>query len=380
MYSPMPEQFSPLRLFIALVTIIFVTEAAVMALLPILISHDIHPLAEAMIDATILTIVSSVFLWRFFVRPLRFALMSKTAQAAAIMDTAAEGIVTIDEHGVIESFNRAAHGMFGYAVTEAVGANVSMLMPQPHAREHDTHIANYLRTGQARVIGKPRVVSALRKDGTVFPIELNVTELKLGGNRSFTGVIRDITERKLAEEHIRHLAHHDALTGLPNRTLFYDRLRQAMALAGRERHELALLYIDLDRFKAVNDSLGHDAGDELLKAVAARMRSLVRGADTVARMGGDEFTVIVPKLTSREGAATLAQKLIDALSAPFQLHLAAPGPAREVRIGSSIGIAVYPADTQDIDGLIKAADSAMYEAKRARNAFCFYQPQAWLRG
>jgi diguanylate cyclase (GGDEF)-like protein/PAS domain S-box-containing protein len=372
----MPEQFSPLRLFVALATIIFVTEAAVMVLLPLLISHDIHPLAEAMVDAAILTIVSSVFLWRFFMRPLRFALMSKTAQAAAIMDTAAEGIITIDEHGIIESFNRAAHGMFGYAATEAVGANVSMLMAQPNAREHDTHIANYLRTGQAKVIGKPRVVSALRKDGTVFPIELNVTELRLGGNRSFTGVMRDITERRLAEEHIRHLAHHDALTALPNRALFHDRLQQGMALARRERHELALLYIDLDRFKAVNDSFGHDAGDELLKAVAARMRSLLRAADTVARVGGDEFAVIVTKMKSREGAATLAQKLIDAMSAPFEPKLEARGRACEVRIGASIGIAVFPTDTEDADGLLKAADTAMYQAKRERNAFRFYQPQA----
>ena len=372
----MPEQFSPLRLFVALATIIFVTEAAVMVLLPLLISHDIHPLAEAMVDAVILTIVSSVFLWRFFMRPLRFALMSKTAQAAAIMDTAAEGIITIDEHGIIESFNRAAHGMFGYAATEAVGANVSMLMAQPNAREHDTHIANYLRTGQAKVIGKPRVVSALRKDGTVFPIELNVTELRLGGNRSFTGVMRDITERRLAEEHIRHLAHHDALTALPNRALFHDRLQQGMALARRERHELALLYIDLDRFKAVNDSFGHDAGDELLKAVAARMRSLLRAADTVARVGGDEFAVIVTKMKSREGAATLAQKLIDAMSAPFEPKLEARGRACEVRIGASIGIAVFPTDTEDADGLLKAADTAMYQAKRERNAFRFYQPQA----
>jgi diguanylate cyclase (GGDEF)-like protein/PAS domain S-box-containing protein len=327
-----------------------------------------------MIDAAILTVVFSLFLWPIFVRPLRFALLSKTAQAAAIMDTAAEGIITIDEHGIVQSFNRAAESMFGHTVREAIGANVSMLMPQPDAREHDTHIASYLRTGQAKVIGRAREVNALRRDGTVFPIELNVTELKLGGTRSFTAVMRDIAERKLNEEHIRRLAHHDSLTGLPNRTLFYDRLRQAMALAKRERHGLALLYIDLDRFKAVNDSLGHDAGDELLKAVAARMRSLVRESDTVARMGGDEFTVIVPKIASREGIAKVAQKLIDALSAPFQLHLAAPGPAREVRIGSSIGIAVYPADTQNIDGLIKAGDTAMYEAKQARNAFRFYQP------
>lgn len=359
-----------MRLFATLVTIIFVTEAAIMTLLPMVIPPGIHPMAEALIDSAILTIVSSAFLWRLFVQPLRFALMSKTALAAAIMDSAAEGIITIDEDGSIQSFNRAAEIMFGHTATAAIGANVSLLMPEPHAM----CLADYLRTGEAKVIDKPCEVNALRKDGTVFPVELNVTELSLGGKRSFTGVIRDVTERKLAEEQIRRLAHYDTLTGLPNRTLFYDRLQQAMALARRERHELALLYLDLDKFKAVNDSLGHDAGDEPLKAVSARMQALVRDADTVARMGGDEFTVIVPKITSREGAATLARKLVDALSAPFQLDLAAQSATHEVGIGASIGIAVYPGDAADSDELIKAADAAMYEAKQARNAFRFYKP------
>jgi len=370
----MPEQFSPVRLFITLVVIIFVTEVTVMALLPILIPHRIHPLAEAIIDAAALTIIASAFLWRLFVRPLRFALKSESAQAAAVMDAATEGIVTIDERGIIRSFNRAAENMFGYTVKQAIGANVSMLMPQPHAREHDTYLANYLRTGQAKVIGRTRELTALRKDGTVFPIELTVTDLKLGGDRSFTGMIRDITERKLAEKQIRHLAHHDPLTGLPNRMLFYDRLQQVMSLARRERHELALLYLDLDRFKAVNDTWGHDAGDKLLKAAAARIRQLVRESDTVARIGGDEFTVIFTKIASREDAAKAARKINEALSTPFQLHLTGQGARQEVSIGCSIGIAVYPGDAQDIDGLIKAADTAMYEAKQMHNAFRFYQP------
>jgi len=376
----MPEQFSPVRIFITLLVIIFVTEAALMVLLPILIPYHIDPLVEAIIDAAALTTVASVFLWRLFVQPQRFALLSKTAQAAAIMNAAAEGIITIDERGVIQSFNRAAENMFGYTVKEAIGTNVSMLMPEPRAREHDTYLANYLRTGQAKVIGKVREMTALRKDGTAFPIELNVTELKLGGERSFTGMIHDITERKLAEAHLRHIAGHDTLTGLPNRMLFYDRLRQAMAMARRERHELALLYLDLDRFKAVNDTWGHDAGDELLKAVAARIRRLVRESDTVARIGGDEFTVLLPKITSREDTAKSTQKIIEALSARFQLHLAGQGSQREVSIGVSVGIAVYPGDAGDIDGLIKAADTAMYDAKQTGNAFRFYEHPVVVRG
>jgi diguanylate cyclase (GGDEF)-like protein len=153
-----------------------------------------------------------------------------------------------------------------------------------------------------------------------------------------------------------------------------------MAMARRERHELALLYLDLDRFKAVNDTWGHDAGDELLKAVAARIRRLVRESDTVARIGGDEFTVLLPNITSREDTAKSAQKIIEALSARFQLHLAGQGSQREVSIGVSVGIAVYPGEARDIDGLIKAADTAMYEAKQTGNAFRFYEHPVVVRG
>jgi diguanylate cyclase (GGDEF)-like protein/PAS domain S-box-containing protein len=369
----MPERFSAVRLFITLLVIIFVAESALMVLLPTLFPYSIDSPVEAIIDAATLTGIASLFLWWLFVRPLRLALLSKTAQAAAIMDNATEAVITIDERGTIHAFNRAAEKMFGYTVREAIGANVRMLMPEPHVREHDSYLANYLRTGQAKVIGKVREMTALRRDGTLFPIELSVTELKFGGERSYTGMIRDITERKRVEEHIRHVADHDSLTGLPNRMLFYDRLKQSMALARRERHELALLYLDLDGFKAVNDTWGHDAGDELLKAVAARIRQPVRESDTVARIGGDEFTVILPKIASREDTAKAAQKIIEALSAPFQLHLTGQGPELEVSIGASIGITVYPGDAPDIDALIKAADTAMYEAKQTGNAFRFYQ-------
>src|SRR5450759_486035 len=133
----MPEQFSPVRLFITLLAIIFVTEAALMVLLPILVPYHIDPLMQAIIDAAALTIIASAFLGRLFVRPLRLALLSKTAQAAAIMNAAAEGIITIDERGIIQSFNRAAETMFGYTTREVLGANVSTLMTEQHVREHD---------------------------------------------------------------------------------------------------------------------------------------------------------------------------------------------------------------------------------------------------
>lgn len=177
----------------------------------------------------------------------------------------------------------------------------------------------------------------------------------------------DITEQKRAEERIRHVADHDSLTGLPNRLLFNDRLGQAISIAKRDASQCALLYLDLDKFKPVNDTLGHDAGDQLLKMVAERIREQVRESDTVARVGGDEFTVILHDVSSPQNAAAVAQKIITALAAPFRLGSELPG----IEIGSSVGIAVYPSDAQDHDSLVKKADVAMYSAKTKGNCFRF---------
>jgi len=171
----------------------------------------------------------------------------------------------------------------------------------------------------------------------------------------------DITEHKLAEERIQRIAHHDSLTGLPNRLLFNDRLNQVLSLARRDSRCFALLYLDLDNFKPVNDALGHAAGDELLQGVATRIRQQLRESDTVARIGGDEFTVILPGIAKREQAETVARKIIAALVAPFELGK----QKQSIAIGTSIGIAVYPADAQDADALIRVADAAMYRAKQA---------------
>lgn len=176
-------------------------------------------------------------------------------------------------------------------------------------------------------------------------------------------VTSDITEHKLSEERIQHLAHHDNLTDLPNRILFNDRLNQAIHLAKRDSREFALLYIDLDRFKTVNDSLGHAAGDELLKSVAKRIRDEVRESDTVARVGGDEFTVILSDIAKRDDAQTVAEKIASAIAAPFQIG----SNGASVGVGASIGIAVYPSEGQDANELVKAADSAMYGAKKIQS-------------
>ena len=177
----------------------------------------------------------------------------------------------------------------------------------------------------------------------------------------------EIAERQQAEERIRHMAHHDALTGLPNRNLLQDRLDQALALAQRHRHRVAVMFLDLDRFKPINDTLGHEVGDELLKVVAQRLRGAVRAVDTVARLGGDEFVVVLPEIADADAAARVAEKIIASFASPVQI-----GP-HELTASTSIGIALYPDDNDAVHGLMKQADAAMYLAKRAgRNRFHFH--------
>lgn len=181
--------------------------------------------------------------------------------------------------------------------------------------------------------------------------------------------IRYAIERKRAEERLTYLAQYDHLTGLVNRTLFRDRLVQAMARSKRLQQPLGLMLLDLDRFKAVNDTMGHDVGDQLLKAVAERLRDCVREVDTVARMGGDEFTIIVEGLSSEQDICLVARRITESLGEPFNLN------GQRASIGVSIGITVYPSDDHEIDELLKHADAAMYRAKqKGGNSFQFHIP------
>jgi len=291
------------------------------------------------------------------------------SQLQAIIHNAMDGIITITESGDIQGFNPAAEKIFGYSQQEVIGQNVKMLMPEPVRSEHDGHLNRYLHTGETHILGVPgREVTAVRKNGELFPMELSASEMVLRGERYFAGIVRDVTERRLAEQKISHLAHHDYLTDLPNRALFVDRLEHSISLAKRSDYKEAVLFLDLDGFKKINDTLGHGAGDLLLQEVALRLKKVIRSSDTVARVGGDEFTFVLNNIGDDEHAALVAKNIIVALSEPFDLQ------GQECHVGGSIGISLFPEDADDFETLLTQADEAMYLAKQSgKNTYKFFR-------
>ena len=362
----MYDKQHPLKIYLLLLIFVFFAEFGIMYALSIIQIKPEMNWTESLLDAILLTSVCVPIFWFFFVKPLQQSLELESVKSHMIVEMAAEGIVSIDTKGLILSFNRAAQKIFGYSEQEIIGKNVSVLMPQPHRDRHDEYISRYLQTGLSHVIGTSRELQGLRKDGTTFPMDLSISEIALGETHFFTGLLRDISEQKLAQKQIEQLAHYDALTHLPNRSLFYDRLGQAIMMSKRRQRSIALLYIDLDGFKQVNDSMGHHSGDLLLVEVAKRLRLCVRESDTLARLGGDEFTVILNDTHEREDMEMLAKKIIESLDQPFDLQ------GHAVKIGASIGIARYPDDASTTGTLLIVADKAMYAAKAAgKNTYRF---------
>jgi len=218
-------------------------------------------------------------------------------------------------------------------------------------------------------MGQTREQEAVRKNGEFFPIELTVSDVRERDEHLFIATIRDITERKAVEEKIKHLANHDSLTGLPSLRLGKDRLEAALSLAGRHKKEVALLFVDLDGFKAVNDAHGHDAGDKVLIALAERMVKCVRQSDTVARIGGDEFIVVLQEIESRDAALKVAKKVVAAACKPMR-H----GDLK-LTVGASVGLALYPEHAETVADLLRCADEAMYLVKKdGKNGVAVWRP------
>lgn len=287
------------------------------------------------------------------------------AQALASVGNA---IFITDEVGRIVWVNHAFSRLSGYAPEESIGHTPAILRS---GRQSDSFYSQLWQTINAGRVWKGEVEDR-KKDGSMYVVDEVITPLfdASGTITNFIAIQHDITLRKQETERDHHLAYHDLLTGLPNRALFIDVQRKAIAYARRTHHLLATLFLDLDGFKPVNDTYGHRMGDQLLVAVGERLRAAVRQEDTIARFGGDEFAILIPGLTEPSVVATLAQKLVEAVSRPFVLR------GKKISVQVSIGIALYPSDGGDAETLLMNADKAMYQAKfHGGNVFEFYSAE-----
>jgi diguanylate cyclase (GGDEF)-like protein/PAS domain S-box-containing protein len=290
------------------------------------------------------------------------------AEMESIMAAAGDGIVIIDDSGRITSINIAACQIFGYWSGDVIGQDATMLMPSAVRNGRREDMSLFSTDGMVLLLGAPNsLVQGLRKGGEQFPLEVSINMVNLATRKLFVAIMRDITVRKDMEDRLSRLAQFDTLTGLPNRALFMDRLGTALARTTRVHGELALMFLDLDGFKAINDNFGHEGGDVLLQQVSERLLSQVRNSDTVARLAGDEFTVILENFSHpQEDAVKVAQKIVSAMRAPFRIQ------GSEARVTVSIGMIIHNTDKEDVSvaELIRRADDEMYAVKRnGKNAF-----------
>jgi diguanylate cyclase (GGDEF)-like protein/PAS domain S-box-containing protein len=286
-----------------------------------------------------------------------------------LCEASSDGILIVDQHSLILYSNPAVERIFGRARNEMFGRNLEMLQPEHLRAAHTRGMSLYMQTGVRKLNWDSVETSGLRADGCEFPIEITFAELQTPGSRNFVAFVRDITRRREAEQRIKYLALHDSLTGLLNRNSIEEKTAEAIGAAERDGSLVAVLYIDLDRFKPINDWLGHAAGDELLMQVAERILAALPSVAFVGRQGGDEFIVVLPAQRIEE-AAEAASALLEGLKADFDIG------EQTVQVGASVGISVYPHDGTFPQELLAYADEAMYFAKAAgRNRFKLYSAE-----
>ena len=292
----------------------------------------------------------------------------RTGQFRDLLEAAPDAMVIVAEDGTIVLVNRQAELLFRWSRHQMIGQPVERLLPGQLREAHRAHREAYRDKPEVRAMGAKIDLMALRADGSQFPVEISLAPVQTEGGVLVSAAIRDITERKQAEAALAHQALHDALTGLPNRLLLLDRLGQALASARRTGQGVAVLFLDVDRFKLINDSRGHAAGDELITRVARRLDETVRPSDTVARFGGDEFVIVCQDAGSVSEALRLAERVSDALRSPFRIA------GEDVFLTASVGIALSDGD-EPPEALLRDADAAMYRAKEQGRARCEFFDQ-----
>lgn len=301
-------------------------------------------------------------------------LQLKYAHQAQIIEQIHDSVISTDLDGYITSWNRGSEQLLGYAADEMIGKHIRILYSKEDFESYQNSIKRLMQRGECK-----SEIRLVKKSKESILVEQSLSILK-DENGEPIGIVcysQDITERKRSEDELkkqknilRYQAHHDTLTGLPNRVLFTDRLEQEIEKAKRYEKGFALMFIDLDKFKHINDSLGHGVGDSVLKEVARRLKGILRSEDTLARLSGDEFTVIMKELIQPEDASLLAEKILETLAKPMYIddHM--------LYVSGSIGISLYPQDATDAQLLLKYADTAMYKAKKeGRNTFQFYSSE-----
>ena len=289
----------------------------------------------------------------------------------AFFESSIDAVVQMDFDGYITGWNQQAEKIFGWSAEEILDQTIEQtIIPERYRDAHNKGMKKFLKTGETSVLNTLIEIHALHRDGYEFPVELSVSVIDSADLQEFNAYIRDISERKHAETVIWNQANFDSLTNLPNRNLFLQKLEHEIRSCDRSNLSLALLYIDLDRFKDVNDTLGHDMGDLLLIEISSRLKKTLREIDTVSRLSGDEFTVILGQIDDPLSVQPLCQQLLDELARPYQLD------NEKVFLTASIGVTFYPQDSKDIDVLQRNGDQAMYAAKgNGRNSFHFFTPE-----
>jgi len=301
------------------------------------------------------------------------ALFNEQERAQVTLNSIGDAVISTDAEGRVAYLNIVAQRLTGWPSAEAIGRPLEEVF---RIIDSDTRglVPNPMKaaTEQNRTVALPPHCILIRRDGVEFAIEDSSAPIRdrRGQVSGAVMVFHDVSTARAMELKLTYLAHHDSLTNLPNRSLLNDRMNQAISMSQRNHTALALLYMDLDRFKHINDSMGHWVGDRLLQSIAGRLIACARASDTVCRLGGDEFVILLPEVTHSNAAAACAEKSLQAVKLPHVLHV------HEVHITASVGIVLYPEDGTDVETLLHNADSAMYEAKdRGRDNYQFYRPQ-----